>query len=294
MGAARDRPRADARGRARGPATAAAPGQPRGRRAGAVYRCAQPKGNLPDLIAECRPRSILNLRGGSYRDDWYDAEVRAGRAGRDRLLRLPDERHRAALASRAADPDRPVRPLPLSAPDPLQVRVGPDRPGQRPLPADPRRPAAGAGRVAPSRSSTAISRSAGPSTSTSRSTSIAAGSTPRGSTIRPSGSATGSPGATSPSGRMRPTRWSRWRRAPEWAPRHGSPGRGRRHAAEGDPPPPVPAPRRSLFPVATDPGPVPIRLLPGTEPGNRPIRDRSLFRTGNLGCREKRVKTDRA
>ncbi|WP_315852060.1 tyrosine-protein phosphatase [Tautonia rosea] len=44
---------------------------------GKVYRCAQPKGNLDDLIAELQPGSILNLRGGSYTDSWYAAEVEA-------------------------------------------------------------------------------------------------------------------------------------------------------------------------------------------------------------------------
>ena len=44
---------------------------------GKVYRCAQPKGNLETLIAEHQPGSILNLRGGSYADPWYAAEVEA-------------------------------------------------------------------------------------------------------------------------------------------------------------------------------------------------------------------------
>jgi protein tyrosine/serine phosphatase len=44
---------------------------------GKVYRCAQPKANLDELIAELRPGSILNLRGGWYTDDWYAAEVEA-------------------------------------------------------------------------------------------------------------------------------------------------------------------------------------------------------------------------
>ena len=44
---------------------------------GLVYRCAQPKGNLDILLETYRPRSILNLRGGSYADGWYAAEVHA-------------------------------------------------------------------------------------------------------------------------------------------------------------------------------------------------------------------------
>lgn len=46
---------------------------------GLVYRSAQPKGNLDSLIRQCRPASILNLRGGSRRDWWYAAEVDAAK-----------------------------------------------------------------------------------------------------------------------------------------------------------------------------------------------------------------------
>lgn len=46
---------------------------------GRVYRSAQPKGNLDALIAAYEPASILNLRGGSPKDDWYAAEVAATR-----------------------------------------------------------------------------------------------------------------------------------------------------------------------------------------------------------------------
>lgn len=44
---------------------------------GKVIRSAQPTANLPELIDEYQPKSILNLRGGSYRNSWYDAEVSA-------------------------------------------------------------------------------------------------------------------------------------------------------------------------------------------------------------------------
>lgn len=44
---------------------------------GKVYRSAQPKGNLEELIEECRPASILNLRGGSRKEGWYTAELEA-------------------------------------------------------------------------------------------------------------------------------------------------------------------------------------------------------------------------
>ncbi|QEH36254.1 hypothetical protein OJF2_48140 [Aquisphaera giovannonii] len=43
---------------------------------GVVIRAAQPTAGLPAMIAEHRLASILNLRGGSPRDPWYDAEVR--------------------------------------------------------------------------------------------------------------------------------------------------------------------------------------------------------------------------
>lgn len=46
---------------------------------GRVYRCAQPTGNLEEVLKTYRPASILNLRGGSDDDDWYVAEVRATR-----------------------------------------------------------------------------------------------------------------------------------------------------------------------------------------------------------------------
>ncbi|RUL81172.1 protein tyrosine phosphatase [Tautonia sociabilis] len=44
---------------------------------GRVYRCAQPKGNLAELLESYRPGSVLNLRGGSYADSWYADEVEA-------------------------------------------------------------------------------------------------------------------------------------------------------------------------------------------------------------------------
>ncbi|CAN5916738.1 hypothetical protein BH23PLA1_BH23PLA1_15370 [soil metagenome] len=47
---------------------------------GKVYRSAQPKGNLQELIEVVRPASILNLRGGSPDDAWYAAEVAACQA----------------------------------------------------------------------------------------------------------------------------------------------------------------------------------------------------------------------
>ena len=49
--------------------------------AGRVVRSAQPTSQLPDWIREYRIRSILNLRGGSSADWWYEAEVNAARGG---------------------------------------------------------------------------------------------------------------------------------------------------------------------------------------------------------------------
>lgn len=44
---------------------------------GRVIRSAQPTSQLPGWIREYGLRSILNLRGGSTADWWYDAEVKA-------------------------------------------------------------------------------------------------------------------------------------------------------------------------------------------------------------------------
>jgi hypothetical protein len=73
---------------------------------GRVVRAAQPTGGLRQLIAEYHLASILNLRGGSPRDWWYAAEVKAAedqglaffdlplsptrRPGRRELLQLID------------------------------------------------------------------------------------------------------------------------------------------------------------------------------------------------------------
>src|SRR5579875_2073807 len=47
---------------------------------GRVIRSAQPTSRLASWIREYRLRSILNLRGGSVADSWYDAEVKTARA----------------------------------------------------------------------------------------------------------------------------------------------------------------------------------------------------------------------
>jgi hypothetical protein len=50
--------------------------------AGHVMRSAQPTSQLPSWVREFKIRSILNLRGGTPEDSWYDAEVRlAGETG---------------------------------------------------------------------------------------------------------------------------------------------------------------------------------------------------------------------
>jgi protein tyrosine phosphatase (PTP) superfamily phosphohydrolase (DUF442 family) len=45
--------------------------------AGRVFRSAQPTTQLTAWIRDYHLRSILNLRGGSFADRWYDAEVQA-------------------------------------------------------------------------------------------------------------------------------------------------------------------------------------------------------------------------
>ena len=47
---------------------------------GRVIRSAQPTSQLPRLVAEYHLKSILNLRGGSPADSWYNAEVRTAQA----------------------------------------------------------------------------------------------------------------------------------------------------------------------------------------------------------------------
>ena len=47
--------------------------------AGRVIRSAQPTSQLPAWIRDYHLRSILNLRGGSVSDWWYDAEVETAR-----------------------------------------------------------------------------------------------------------------------------------------------------------------------------------------------------------------------
>jgi protein tyrosine phosphatase (PTP) superfamily phosphohydrolase (DUF442 family) len=79
---------------------------------GKVIRTAQPTSQLPQLVKEFHLKSILNLRGGSSADLWYDAEVRTAeknglafydlplsatrRPGRHELLRLIDVLERCA------------------------------------------------------------------------------------------------------------------------------------------------------------------------------------------------------
>jgi hypothetical protein len=46
---------------------------------GFVYRSAQPKGELEELLRRYRIASVLNLRGGTEADSWYVDEVRATR-----------------------------------------------------------------------------------------------------------------------------------------------------------------------------------------------------------------------
>ena len=47
---------------------------------GRVFRAAQPTARLAELINDYHLASILNLRGGSFKDKWYVSEVRAAEA----------------------------------------------------------------------------------------------------------------------------------------------------------------------------------------------------------------------
>jgi hypothetical protein len=56
---------------------------------GRVIRAAQPTTQLPRLIHDYQLASILNLRGGSTRDQWYTAEVQAARSAGLAFFDLP-------------------------------------------------------------------------------------------------------------------------------------------------------------------------------------------------------------
>ncbi len=47
---------------------------------GRVIRAAQPTTQLPQIIKDYQLASILNLRGGSFRDTWYSSEVETAQA----------------------------------------------------------------------------------------------------------------------------------------------------------------------------------------------------------------------
>jgi len=56
---------------------------------GRLYRCAQPRAGLPSLLADRRIASVLNLRGGSPKDDYYRDEVAAVEAAGAAFYDLP-------------------------------------------------------------------------------------------------------------------------------------------------------------------------------------------------------------
>jgi hypothetical protein len=56
---------------------------------GRVIRAAQPTTRLSDIIKEHHLASILNLRGGSFKDAWYTAEVRSADAAGVAFFDLP-------------------------------------------------------------------------------------------------------------------------------------------------------------------------------------------------------------
>ncbi len=57
--------------------------------AGRVIRSAQPTSKLPQWVRDFHLKSILNLRGGSPADWWYEAEVRSAREGGLSFYDLP-------------------------------------------------------------------------------------------------------------------------------------------------------------------------------------------------------------
>jgi hypothetical protein len=54
-----------------------------------VIRSAQPTSELPRLVRDFHLESILNLRGGSPADSWYEAEVRTARENKLSFYDLP-------------------------------------------------------------------------------------------------------------------------------------------------------------------------------------------------------------
>jgi protein tyrosine phosphatase (PTP) superfamily phosphohydrolase (DUF442 family) len=56
---------------------------------GKVIRAAQPTARLGQIIEEHHLASILNLRGGSFKDSWYAAEVRTAEAAGVAFYDLP-------------------------------------------------------------------------------------------------------------------------------------------------------------------------------------------------------------
>ena len=56
---------------------------------GQVMRSAQPRGQLASWVRDFQISSILNLRGGSPADSWYDAEVRLARESGVSFYDLP-------------------------------------------------------------------------------------------------------------------------------------------------------------------------------------------------------------
>ena len=103
---------------------------------GRLIRSAQPKGNLVPLLDRYHPETILNLRGGSWNDPWYAAEVleaeKRGLAFYDLPLNAKRRPSRKELLLLLDVLDRSRADL-----GPLQVRRRSHRPGRRSLLPDP-------------------------------------------------------------------------------------------------------------------------------------------------------------
>ncbi len=88
---------------------------------GRVIRSAQPTSQLAQWVTDFHLKSILNLRGGSPADWWYEAEVRTAQESGLSFYDLPLERNTPPWSARAAEIDRRLAAMPISSVDPLQV-----------------------------------------------------------------------------------------------------------------------------------------------------------------------------
>ena len=113
---------------------------------GRVIRSAQPTSQLAQWVKDFQLKSILNLRGGSPADWWYEAEVRTARESGLSFYDLPLSATRRPGSARAAAIDRRPAAVSLSSVDPLQIGGRPHRAGFGTVPHARARRTPGAGR----------------------------------------------------------------------------------------------------------------------------------------------------